>query len=464
RPFSATRLVNFGRLPNASFAVSDYFLNSTQYLGTLPDQGQLRPILTPLSLAGLSPVVVEEFMPYLHRMGMTPVLGGGAASTDVWQDAPLQPGSTVAVQLVRGDMDVSASGTLTYISGDKLYAFGHPFMSVGNTSLPLSQAAVVGVIPSLMSSQKLSATTQSVGVIQQDRSTGIMGVKGGKAGLIPVNLTLKTSRNEERQFRYEVVADSFLTPFLVTFTVHSSITASERTLGGQTLLMKCRITVKGQPEVNFENAISDIASSPAIAAINAAAPVHFLLNSGFENVELEEIDVRIDAAEEMREAALDKVWQDKLEVRPGEEVGVTVFLRKENGEVESERYPVKIPEGIPPGDLKIMIGDGLSLIQADAQQESAEFIPQNLRQLVRAINNIKKNDRLYVRLFREQQGAVIGGEGLPGLPPSIMALYSSQKTTGDTLPINRVVFVEHELPATDYVLTGQKVIQVKVKG
>ena len=85
-------------------------------------------------------------------------------------------------------------------------------------------------------------------------------------------------------------------------------------------------------------------------------------------------------------------------------------------------------------------------------------------QLVRAINNLKTNDRLYIRLYREQAGAVVGGEGLPGLPPSILALYSSKKTTGDVQPIKQVVFVEHELPATDAVVSGRKIIEINVKG
>ena len=83
---------------------------------------------------------------------------------------------------------------------------------------------------------------------------------------------------------------------------------------------------------------------------------------------------------------------------------------------------------------------------------------------MKAINNIKKNDRLYVRLFRDQKGAVIGGEGMPGLPPSILELYNSRKTSGDIRPINKVIYVEHELPSTDFVLSGTKTLEVIIKG
>jgi len=109
-----------------------------------------------------------------------------------------------------------------------------------------------------------------------------------------------------------------------------------------------------------------------------------------------------------------------------------------------------------------MIGDGTSFEKSDAESEM-EFVPTNLQQLVRAINNLKKNDRLYIRLYRDQPGALIGGEALPDLPPSLLALYKSEKTSGDVKTINKVIYVEHELSATNFVLSGQKVIKVNVK-
>jgi hypothetical protein len=426
--------------------------------------GRLQPIQMPLNLSGFSRSALGPFSGLLDTLNFMPAFGAAAATGDEWRNAPLEPGSTVAVQLVRGDMEVSASGTVTHMSGDRIYAFGHPFLSVGYTDLPLAKAAVLGVVPTLMVSQKISATMEPVGAIRQDRSTGILGMKGETARLIPVNLRLATSRGESRDFRYEVVTDSFLTPFLLAFTVQNSIVSSERSIGGQTIQVKCRIALKGYPEVTFQNSISNILSSSAIAGVAAAAPVDFLLTSGFDDIVMERIDVEIAAFESTREAVLDKVWQDVAEARPGEEVGVTVFLRKPNGEVVAEKYPVKIPEGVTPGPLKIMVGDGITITRQDARTETVEFIPRDVGQLVRAINNLKKNDRLYIRLFREQQGAVIGGQGLPALPPSLLALYDSKKTSGDVQPIRHVVFVEHELPATEYVITGQKVIEINIKG
>ncbi len=425
---------------------------------------QLVPIATPLNLSGFSSQALRYFQPYLSEMGLVPVRGLANAEAQGTDQSPLEPGCTISVQMVRGDMDVSASGTLTHISGNRVYAFGHPFLGIGYTDMPLNKASVVTIIPSVMSSEKVSATTQLVGSIKQDRATGIMGVTGQDPDMIPVQLKLHTSRHELKEYNYEVVDDDFLTPFLMAFTVNNAIVSSERSVGGQTLQVKCTIAVKGHSDVRFENSVSDIASSPALAALSVAAPVNFLLNSGFDDMSMQKIELDISATEHTREATLDKVWQDKLEAKPGEEVNLTVFLRKPNGDIISQKYPIKVPDDVTPGPLKIMVADGESLTRSDEQSDLNQFVPENLQQLIKAINNIKKNDRLYIRVFRDDPGAVVGGEGLPDLPPSMLAILQSQKATGGVKMINKVVYAEHELPATNYVLKGQQMITIKVKG
>ena len=425
--------------------------------------GQLTPIATPLNISGFSWRSVRYFATQLQALGIVPVRGLAGAAADKAAQPPLEPGSPISVQLLRGDLDLSASGTVTHLSGDRIYAFGHPFLGIGYTDLPMNQASVLTIIPSLNTSARISASTRFVGAIKQDRATGVMGLTGEKPKLIPVNLRLRTSRNATKEYRYEVVIDNFLTPFLITFLVHSNIVSSERAVGEQTLQVKCLISVKGQLDVHFENSVSDLANGPAFAAIAAAVPVHFLLKSGFDELVMEKIELEVQAREQNRLATLDRVWQDKLEVRAGEEVVLTVFLRKPNGNDQIQRYPVKIPDDMTPGPLQILIGDGLSILQDDEGSGLDEFVPKSLSQLIKAINNIKRNDRLYVRLYREQGGAVIAGEGLPGLPPSLLALYSAEKTSGEIKSIRKVIYVEHELTPTDFVLKGQQVIRVNVK-
>jgi hypothetical protein len=468
RPRSARRvnphkMYEVTQLPSflSRFEIPQFFVEPS--LTRRQDLGRLQAIATPLNVSGFSLRSIQQFSSQLEMLGLVPVRGMGTASMEAYEDDPLQAGSTISVQLVRGDIDVSASGTATHIQGDKIYGFGHPFLSIGYTDLPLNKGAVLTIIPNLMTSEKVSATAEFIGSIKQDRATGIMGVVGEEAQLIPVELRLHTSRNEVKELNFEVVTDNFLTPFLITFSVHNSIVSSERSIGGQTLQLKSTISIQGQSDINFESSVSDLTSSAVFAALAAAAPVNFLLNSGFEELVMEKIDVEITAVEETREATVEKVWQDRLEVDPGEEVNLTVFLRQSDGDTMIKKYPVKIPEEISPGPLKIIVGDGVSLTREDAETGVGEFIPDSLQQLIKAINNLKKNDRLYIRLAREQAGAIISGEGMPDLPPSLLAIYGSRKTAGELTPIGEVIYVEHELPATEFVLNGRQEISVNVK-
>ena len=457
------KMYDVAQLPSflSHFELPQFFVEPS--LTRRQDLGRLQPIATPLNLSGFSPRSIQQFSSQLQLLGLVPVRGMGTARMEANEDTPLQAGSTIVVQLVRGDIDVSASGTATHIEGDRIYGFGHPFLSVGYTDLPLNKGAVLTIIPNLMTSEKVSATLEPIGSIKQDRATGILGVVGEESQLIPVRLRLHTSRNEVKELNFEVVTDNFLTPFLMTFTVHSSIVSSERSIGGQTIQVKCTISIKGQSDINFESSVSDLVSSSVFAALAAASPVNFLLNSGFEELVMEKIDIEITAVEQTSEATVEKVWQDRLEVEAGEEVHLTVFLRQANGDTMVKNYPVKIPEEISPGPLKIVVADGMSLTREDAATGVGEFIPESLQQLIKAINNLKKTDRLYIRLVREQAGAIISGEGMPDLPPSLLALYGSRRTAGELQPMGEVIYVEHELPATEFVLNGRQEITVNVK-
>jgi hypothetical protein len=329
--------------------------------------------------------------------------------------------------------------------------------------MPLSRAEVLAVMPSLQTSEKFSVETDLVGIIKQDRATGIQGVLGESPKLIPVSIALVNQRSRRRLFSYEVVNDPFLTPLLLNLTIYNTILSTERGLGYSTLQVRGRITLDGQPDINIENSFSSNSNSPVFASLAVAVPVNFLLASGYANLRFKEIAMEITSFEDTRDVLLERVWCDRAEAQAGQEIHLGVALRKDNGEQIVQNYPIKIAEDIPPGPLSILIGDGESLERNDAREIPNDFIPRDLGQLVRLINNIRKNDRLYVRLFRRDRGVVVHGEGLPGLPPSIYALLQSPKSQGGMDPISVAAFIEYELPATDLVINGMKVLNLQVR-
>ena len=73
---------------------------------------------------------VRQFAPQFASAGIVPVMGAGSVSEDK-QPEPLEPGSAVSAILVRGDMDIAATCTVTYIDPERLLACGHPLLQFG---------------------------------------------------------------------------------------------------------------------------------------------------------------------------------------------------------------------------------------------------------------------------------------------------------------------------------------------
>jgi hypothetical protein len=423
---------------------------------------QIAPIATPVVFSGISNDALAQFAPQLQANGLLPVAGiGGAAPITPMMKATeqtLTPGTSISVQLVRGDYSLAASGTVTFRDGERIYAFGHPFLGLGASDMPMTESSVVTVIPNINNSFKLASPSQMVGSISQDRATGIYGRLGQAPKMIPVTINLHTSRDRTEQYTYEVANDQFLTPLLLNITIFSTIQSTERSLGDSTISVRGQINVVGQPPVQLERRFSS--QNAGIQAAGAVAtPIAALLSSGFDNVELGPITLDITSTDDRRAGTLDRIALDRTEVRRGESVEVQAYVRTDSGRQFVQRIPVKIPADVPLGQLVLFVGDGSALQQASAAQA---FVPKDLGQLVGAINKIKKNDRLYVKLFRITPGAVIGTDELPNLPPSVVATLNSDRTSGGYTATALSPIYEEELPAAEFVIEGQQLIAINV--
>ena len=423
---------------------------------------QITPIATPVVFGGISQETLAMFAPQLMANGLLPVsgVGGSAAITPlgVANEKTLAPGTSLSVQLVRGDYSIAASGTVTFRDGDRIYAFGHPFLSLGASDMPLTETSVVTVVANVNNSFKLSVPGQMMGSISQDRASGVFGQLGRAPKMIPVKINLHTSRDRTETFNYEIANDSFLTPILLNITVFSTITSSERVVGDSTISIKGEIKVNGQENVTLDRRFS-AANSAMMAAGSVASPMGALLNSGFDDVQIDGVTLDISSTDTKYAGTLERIALDRTEVRRGEKVEIQAYVRTEAGKQFVQRIPVQIPEDATPGQLLVFVGDGSALQEGSAAKA---FVPQDLGQLVKAMNKVKKSDRLYVKLFRITPGAVIGTDELPNLPPSVVATLNSDRTSGGYTPTVLSPVYEMELPPADFVISGQQLIGIDV--
>ncbi len=450
-------------VPQASVTSVPFFANvsaGSPLAGLLGQQ--FAPIATPLVFSGISQETLNLFAPQFQAQGFIPVASVGGSS----EISPLakidgntlQPGDSVSAQLIRGDYSLAAAGTVTWRDGEKIYAFGHPFLSIGSSDMPMVESSVVTVIPNINNSFKLSVPGNLVGTVTQDRATGIFGKLGQIPKMIPVKVKLRTSRNKIEEYNYEVATDTFLTPLLLQITVYNTIASSERTLGTATVSVKGEINVAGQSPIKVERRFS-AGNAPIQASGAVANPVNNLLTSGFNNVQIKGVSVDLTVTDDKNSADLERITLNKTEAERGETVDIQAYVRTESGKQFVQRIPVEIPKDAPLGQLLVVVSDGQALQQASASQA---FVPQDLSQLVGALNKIKKNDRLYVKVFRITSGAVIGASELPNLPPSMLATLNSDRSAGGVTPTVLSPVYEKELPAAEFVIKGQQIIAFDV--
>ena len=453
-----------------------------------PDRPRLTRIATPLILSGFPSRTLERFAGQFRALGLVPLRGAGSgsssqsgqsagqsagegagdshevASTVAAEAAKPAPGSMISVQLIRGDLGVNADGTITHREGDRIYAFGHRFLSAGPTQMPFSASRVVALLPSQVTSLKISAPGRALGVIRQDRSIGVLGVIGEKARMIPVRIKLRSNGNREMRYQFEIVNDRFLSPFLLQLAVFGTLDATERLVGESSLAIRGTIILDGLPPVKVENMFAANAQAPMLAALTTAVPLALLLQSGFPSVEVRGVDLQIVSSDRRRLASLDQVWSSKREVRPGERLEITAVLRAEDGRETVKKVPVEIPASLGPGPLQVTVADGSSLNLAEVRQLPGGFTPKTPAQLVRAINKLRKNNRLYVRLSRPQTAFLLHGTQFPSPPPSLARVMANEPSVSSNIATSSVsTLAESELEPLPSVVTGRKTITVLVK-
>ena len=445
--------------------------NDVQVLGGAglnPGLGPLlRPIATPLTLAGFDMTVIDPVAAAFRDQGFVPVFAG-SGSAPLAQTAgpgaaprPLRPGDPVGVALMSGDLEFGATGTVTEVDGDRVYAFGHPFYGLGPTQFPMTRAYVHTLLPSLASSMKIASTGEVIGTVQQDRATTIAGTLGPPPALIPVRINLTSERGTRKTFTMQMVNDQLFTPLLAYLSIVNTLTSYERQNGAASYVVRGTASVKKHGDVAFEDLFTG--DQPSVgAAAYVVAPINLLLRNAFEDVELERLELDIDASEQPRSATIERVWVDGSRLRPGSRVDLKVLLRTYRGEEITRTVPVEIPPNVQ-GSVSIMVTDGTRLSQWEARELQIQPLQtRDLSQMLRVLNNARKNNRLYVRLLNRDQGAVVKGESLSSLPPSVMGVLESDRNGGSFRPLQNAVMGEWEI-ATGYAVIGSRTLTLPIE-
>jgi hypothetical protein len=461
------------RLPEGNLTLEDLgraYLESSSKGETLASNDRaLIPIKVPLIFSGFTDRAFNQFKAFFSQYNFQPVLGAGVASGQTLNlkstAVVLNEGEAIGVQLMTGDLDLTAVGTVTYVDGNKILAFGHPFYNLGLVDYGLTKAEVLTVVPSLESSFKLATTGQLIGRVTQDRTSGVFGEVGRLPRYLPVNIEVQDSPISKKQFKLKVVNDPILSPALLNVGISTLISSEERSYGNLSLDFEADIFLDQGISVHLEDLFSGNLDNPTTNLSGILAAVIYLLkNNEFQEVNINQIDLRIRSVDQIRSATLEKVLLDKYEVVPGEVVKVRTYFRTFKQEVKTEEVEFVAP-ALPPGsEFDLVVADAAYMQQLErGLYRLQDFTPRNLNQLIRMLGNLRKNNRIYFKVLASRAGLFLKGEELPNLPPSLKTMFTSPRaSTVNLTEISRSTLSEYQLPIP-YVFKGAITIPIKIK-
>src|SRR3984885_4016326 len=423
----------------------------------------LVPIETPLVTAGLYPETLARFGKDFTAWGMTAMAGGTApASPD---DAKLEPGDMVGIDLVEGDLSISSGCTVTTVIGDRILACGHPIFGFGSVAMPLSRAHVIMTLASAQASTKIMSTGGTIGTLTQDRQTAVMGQLGPGPTMIPLEVTLDTPA-EQKKYHFKVIESPQLTPTLVATAAFNGIVGSPAYGEGSTLQMDGTIAVKGHTPVQLEDLFAPTdQTTPAAFYVATEVMSDFarIYSNPYEPPQIDHIELHVKALTEKRWATIDNAWIDHSEVQPGESLSVKVLLRPYRGAPFIQEIPVTIPAQATRGSLQLVVS-GADFLNRNVQSLAATSQGQlpGLEELIQLTNRERHNDRVYATLLQSTPTMLVEDKELPNVPISAINVLDQRQNSGNARLLLQSTAGEWSVEMHQ-VIAGQRMLTITVK-
>ncbi len=454
-------LLRDGQVTQVPRAFDEMWLDS---VADMPSQARSAQLSIPVALPTLNSEVIRFIKPMFDKLNFTPVQAAGGGGPV--KESPVEEGQIVGTEYVRGDISLFGYGTITYVDGNELLAYGHSAGGEGNVNIPLSGGYVHFIFPSRSRSSKIAAPTQPIGTLVQDRDPAIAGIIGKHPSYIPVNVNVQTADGKRHQKLYEVIRHRSFSPIYTAIGSWMLLDTLEFYVGNYTLNMEATITLKEHPnlktrELVYKNIYSSMGSPGFGVMQTLLMPMSQLAFNPYTKVPVENVTLDVSIEDKRRTARIQSLRMDKLRYRPGDTVEVEITLQPhlENPIVRTGK--ITIPKDVPEG-LVTLLATNANFHEAwQRSRAPLNFRHKNINQLVELLKRGENNTEVIMELFVPEPGLTVQGEEFAHLPPSVMSVMNTAKqignsgyTAGTTLHIDKM--------PTDYVVYGSGMIRFVV--
>ncbi len=401
---------------------------------------------TPLMAAGFGERALALLTEKLRPFKLIPYAVGDAPAEETY--GPLEPGSAIGVQLVRGDVSLGAMGTVTYVEGNKVLAFGHPFLKKGATGYFLTNAYIFTTIKGMENSFKVGAVGPALGIINQDRGAGVSGQIGMFPSIVPLRVVvtdraLGTSRDAAAQ----IVQDEQLFPVLAAASVLSVIEKTSDRVGAGTAKITFEITARNMPGETFKR--ENMFYSPINVGEQAISELYELMallaSNRFQPVDIFDVQVDVTVDPERRTATIMEARSNVATAKPGDKIEITVTLKPFRGETITCKVPFTIPKDQPAGPLTLEVRGGgmvpLAELLSKRQKGDDELLQvagklktKTFAEMLKELSDRDRNNDIVVEVLSAEAGELLSGPGPAKAPRAKIDPVVTPKTAAGKQP------------------------------
>jgi len=441
---------------------------NTRYLQLVSEIGRSRDavagtiIPAPL-VASMTPEVCRMFAEPFGAMGLTiiPLAETGAAGATTEEAGAIERGGVLAVPLLSGDMRMAATGTVTEVIGDRVYAFGHNFTGFGPVDMPIASGRVHTVVPGLMQAFKFSTPGPIVGALQFDEDSGIVGQIGGKPTLADLNITVRRYNDPHvRTYDCRMAVTKFHSPLIVQSATAGAVLMYGDLPNEHSIRYDARIEFEGFDTIELAN-VSTGQMAAEVASELGGVLAEVMLNR-FAPARVRSVRLNVDVADTDLQAGILSVDVSHSVVKPGRTVFVDVVLQSYMSDRQALRFEVRIPEDLPPGSYEILVAGAAEYEKYVRRVAPHRFTAWDMPTLAQALRTIVslRRDRLYLVMNLPAAGVAIQQSEMPHLPESRTLLMQDPRRTTPIAPLQQ--WLLKELPA-GRVVVGARTLKITVE-
>ena len=428
----------------------------------------IQPIAAPLVFSGFSPQALQLWKEHAPA-GLMPVEGIGGSESDDVQPGPLEPGDAVSAILVSGDLNVSATCTVTYVDPHRMLACGHPITQFGPVSMPMTKAEVVATLPSPYDAFKIINTTETIGSITEDRQSAIMGVFGKPARMIPVTLRVTSDgvapreAAQQQTLHFQVIDQPQITPMAVMVAVYQGLMQENAYSALTSYRLQGTVQLSGYPSVKINSLVAPTDAIPAdlMAALKLGASFTRLYDNAARRTPIESVDLDVAAIPRRLTAQIESAQVSRMDVHAGDTITVDATLLPWHGELRNVRVPVTLPDNLPPGPVRLLVSDGATLDRLLQPPVPGEQ-PLDMSATIAQINSAHPSDRLYVTLLAPEVQAAVDGRTLSAIPLSLANVLEPQEQDHSLRLNGESALLVASLPM-NAVISGMEVVTLQVE-